>query len=72
MVRVRRVTFSPAAVRLRYQWRADGRTIRGATRSRITLTRALAGARLRVRITATLDGASPVVVRTRPTARVQA
>jgi hypothetical protein len=71
VVRVRRSTWSPSAVEVRYQWRADGRLLRRATRARLVLTRALVGARLRVRITATLDGARPVVVRTRPTARVR-
>lgn len=72
VVRVRRTTWSPSGVTLSYQWRADGRKIRRATRARLTLTRALVGARLRVRITATLDGAGTVVLRTRPSARVRA
>ena len=72
VVRVRRSSWSPSAVEVRYEWRADGRLLRRATRARLVLTRALVGTRLRVRITATLDGARPVVVRTRPTARVRA
>ncbi len=71
-VRVRRVDFSPSDVRVRYQWRADGRRIRGATKPRLVLTRSLLGSRLRVRVTAVLPGAPTVVVRTKPTARVRA
>ena len=71
-MRVRRVDFSPSDVRLRYQWRADGRKVRGATKPRLVLTRSLLGSRLRVRVTAVLPGAPTVVVRTRPTARVRA
>jgi hypothetical protein len=51
----------PATVALTYLWRADGVAIPGAVSSTLRLTRDLAGARIRVRITATYPGRDPAV-----------
>lgn len=71
VLRVRPGSWSPATVTLTYQWRADGRRVRGATRARLAVTRRLLGARLTVRVRAELDGAADVVATARPTRRVR-
>lgn len=71
VLRVRPGSWSPATVTLTYQWRADGRRVRGATRERLVVTRRLLGARLTVRVRAELDGAADVVATARPTKRVR-
>lgn len=71
VLRVRAGSWSPTAVTLTYQWRADGKRVRGATRPRLAVTRKLVGTRLTVRIRAELDGAADVVATTRPTRRIE-
>lgn len=55
--------------RLRFQWLANGKPVRGATRSAYVVGRALRGKRLSVRVTGTRAGYAPATVtsaRTRP------
>ncbi|NYE36557.1 5-hydroxyisourate hydrolase-like protein (transthyretin family) [Nocardioides cavernae] len=70
VLRARPGGWSPSAVVLTYEWRADGRRIRRADGPRLFVTRTLLGARVSVRVRATLDGAADVVARSRPAAKV--
>ena len=58
--------------RLRYQWLADYTEIRGATRSSYTVTNAVVGKKLRVKVTFTDDGGHEEVLRSRTTLEVKA
>lgn len=71
VLRVRPGSWSPTAVTLTYQWRADGRRVPGATRARLAVTRKLVGTRLTVRVRAQLDGAADVVATSRATRRIE-
>lgn len=53
-----------------YRWLASGTPIPGATGPRLTLTRALQGQRIRVRVLGTLAGYTPEARRSAATARV--
>ncbi len=55
-VRVSGDAYRPAASQRRYQWYVDGRPLRGRTAPRLTLTRALIGHRVGVRVAATTSG----------------
>jgi hypothetical protein len=46
----------PSHVALTYQWLADGRPVKGATRARLTIPARLAGRRLGVQVTGALPG----------------
>lgn len=61
-LRVTRGAWTPATgVSFTYQWLADGRKIKHATRTRLKVTEALLGKRLRVRVTARTAGETLVV-----------
>lgn len=53
-------TWGPDGVSTGQQWLADGSPITDATGTTLTLSNALAGKRISVEVTGTLDGASPV------------
>lgn len=58
-------------VSVSYQWLADGRTIKKATRARLRVTPSLVGKRIRVKVTARMAGAKVMVI-SRRTAEVVA
>ncbi|MGA8255672.1 MAG: CHAP domain-containing protein [Nocardioides sp.] len=60
-------TWDPEAVAVSYQWRADGRPVRGATRSTLTLAPGLLGDALTVEVTAKRIGYLPASVLTERT-----
>ncbi|WP_019144557.1 hypothetical protein [Aeromicrobium massiliense] len=49
--RVSKGRWSPRPTRVRYQWYAGNRAIKGATKSRLKITQRLAGVRIRVKVT---------------------
>jgi hypothetical protein len=63
--------WTPSDVTLRYRWRADGRTIRGATGRRLLVRTAHRGTRISVTVTGRLVGYDARSARSRPTARVR-
>jgi surface antigen len=60
----------PAAVTLRYRWRADGAVVPGATGRTLRLARAQQGKRIVVRVTASRPGYRPVTIASARTAAV--
>ena len=56
---------------LRYQWLADYTEIRGATRSSYTVTEAVMGKKIRVKVTFTDDAGHEEVLRSRATLKVK-
>lgn len=72
-VKVSKGTWSPASgVTLEYQWLANGKKIKRATKPTFTVSRVVKGKRLQVRVTATVPGAPPRTVMTRATVKVVA
>lgn len=72
-LRVTTGTWSPSSgVRFSYQWLANGKRIKKATRAKLKVTKALKGKKVRVKVTARLAGAPSVTVRTKPTAKIKA
>lgn len=61
----------PAPTRLAYRWYADGKRIRGVTRSWLVLGKAHAGKRIVVRVTGTKRGYRSVTEASRPTDEVR-
>lgn len=54
-----------------YQWLANGKTIKGATKSSLKLGKSLQGARLTVTVTASAGGYSPATATTKATKKVK-
>ena len=71
-LKVSKGSWSPTAVTLRYQWLANGKVIKKATKAKLVVVKALRGKKITVKVTASLPGAASVTVRTRPSARVAA
>ncbi|WP_370615797.1 carboxypeptidase regulatory-like domain-containing protein [Mumia qirimensis] len=63
-------TWSPAGVALRYQWRANGAAISGATATALRLTNAFAGKRISVTVTGSRSGSTTVARTSAATAPV--
>jgi beta-glucanase (GH16 family) len=57
-----KISVSPKSARLAYQWLRDGKAIRGATKSTFKLTSADYDSELRLKITASSSGYSPVTI----------
>jgi hypothetical protein len=62
--------WSVPGVALKYQWFAGSKAIKGATKTRLKLAKALKGKKVSVAVTATAAGYAAVVVRTKPTGKV--
>ena len=72
-MKVSKGTWSPASgVTVKFQWLANGKKIKRATKRTLTVPRLAKGKRLQVRVTATTPGAAPRTVTTRATAKVAA
>lgn len=66
-------TWSPASgVSFKFQWLANGKTIKRAAKASFKVSRLVKGKRLRVRVTASVPGAPKRSVMTRATAKVAA
>jgi hypothetical protein len=63
-------TWSPTGVALSYQWLVNGKAVAGATRPTYALTPALAGSRVAVTVTGTVEGAEAPVSATSAAATV--
>jgi|GEM_PF-1746311 len=64
-------TWSPKPTKLAYQWKADGKTIKGATKSTYVIASSLAGKRITVTVTATKSGWTTGVKTSAKTATVK-
>lgn len=67
---VARGAWGPGAVRFRYQWYLSGRAVRGATRATLTLSKAMRGRTLSVRVTGSEAGYTTTTVASRATPKV--
>jgi lamin tail-like protein/phytase-like protein len=70
VLRVATGTWKPAPVILKVQWYANGTAIKGATGSRLTLTKAFKGKRISVKVTGTKAGYSTATVSSASTSKV--
>ena len=70
-LRVTRGTWNPTTVSRKVQWLANGKRIKGATKTRLRVTAKLVGKRLSVRVVATAPQLTKLVVTTRTTKRVR-
>lgn len=64
-------TWGPGTVVLHYRWKADDKSISGATKTTLKLSRSLAGKRISVTVTATKAGYTKVVKNSSHTQRVK-
>jgi len=71
VLRVTRGTWNPTTVSRKVQWLANGKRIKGATKTRLRVTAKLVGKRLSVRVVATAPQLTKLVVSTRTTKRVR-
>jgi hypothetical protein len=70
-LRVTKGTWTPTTVTRKIQWLANGKRIKGATKSRLRLTKKLAGKRISVRVIASAPGLAPLKVTTKRTKQVR-
>jgi hypothetical protein len=70
-LRVTKGAWNPTAVSRKVQWLANGKKIRGATKTRLRLTRRLAGKKITVKVTASAPGMKAVTIRTVATKKVK-
>jgi hypothetical protein len=71
VLRVTKGTWTPSQVTRKIQWLANGKRIKGATKSRLRLTKKLAGKRISVRVTASAPNLAPLKVTTKRTKKVR-
>jgi len=64
-------TWSVAGAGLKYQWYAGTKAIKGATKTKLKLTKAMKGKKISASVTATAAGYASLVVRTKPSGKVR-
>lgn len=70
-LKVRKPVFEQVGVRLTYQWFANGKAIKKATKSSLKLKNAHKGKKLTLKVTATKSGHRTVVLKAGPTKKVE-
>ncbi|KQW47444.1 hypothetical protein ASC77_13355 [Nocardioides sp. Root1257] len=63
-------TWSAPGVRLTYQWFVGAKAVKGATKSKLKLSRALKGKKVFVKVTATAAGYQATTVKTKPSRKI--
>jgi hypothetical protein len=70
-LRVTKGAWNPTSVKRKVQWLANGKKIKGATKTRLRLTSKLAGKKIKVKVTASAAGMTSAVVKTASTKKVK-
>ena len=70
-LRVTKGAWNPTSVKRKLQWLANGKKIKGATKTRLRLTSKLAGKKLTVKVTASAAGMTTATVKTASTKKVK-
>ena len=63
-------SWTPGTVSLTYQWQANGKSIKKATKKKFTITVKQKGKKLTVKVTAKATGYVAKTVTTKPTAKI--
>jgi hypothetical protein len=70
-LRVTKGTWTPTTVTKKFQWLANGKRIKGATKAKLRLTKKLAGKRISVRVVASAPGLTKLKITTKRTKKVR-
>ena len=70
-LKVTKGTWTPSTVTTKIQWLANGKRIKGATKSKLRLTKKLVGKRISVRVIASAPGLAPLKITTKRTKQVR-
>jgi hypothetical protein len=70
-LRVTKGAWNPTTAKRKLQWLANGKKIKGATKTRLRLTKKLAGKKISVKVVARASGMTSLTVKTKATRKVK-